>query len=312
MSVRAVRPPGPDDLDRAWRVVSEGLAPTPLVPCPGLGSGALLKLETFQPTGAFKVRGALAALAALPDGVPAVTASAGNHGLGMGYAAARSGADVTVVVSTRASRAKVGKLGAYPVRLVQHGTTYEEAEAHAMSLPGHYVSPYNDPAVIAGQGTVGRELDAQVDGPLTVVVPVGGGGFLAGLVLWARERGDVRLVGVESAVSRGVSASVPAGRVVEVDVGESIADALPGNLEPGCVTPLVIGRHAELTSVDDDQIRTAMRWLFHEHGLVAEGAGAAGVAAVLAAKAEVTGRLVVILSGRNITAETFATALRET
>ncbi|TMQ90301.1 pyridoxal-phosphate dependent enzyme [Actinomadura soli] len=312
MSVRAVRPPGPDDLDRAWRVVSARLEPTPLVPSSGLGPGAMLKLETFQPTGAFKVRGALAALAALPDGIPAVTASAGNHGLGMGYAAARSGADVTVVVSTRASRAKVGKIGAYPVRLVQHGTTYDEAEAHALSLPGHYVSPYNDPAVIAGQGTLGRELDAQADGPLTVVVPVGGGGFLAGLSLWARERGDVRLVGVESAVSRGVSASVAAGRVVEVEVGESFADALPGNLEPGCVTPQVIGRDAELTSVTDDQIRTAMRWLFREHGLVAEGGGAAGAAAVLAGKVQVTGRLVVILSGRNITIDTFATAVHET
>ncbi|MFI0407486.1 threonine/serine dehydratase [Actinomadura sp. 3N508] len=311
MTVRAVRVPGTDDLDRAWRVVSARLAPTPLVPSPGLGPGAMLKLETFQPTGAFKVRGALAAVAALPEGVAAVTASAGNHGLGMGHAAAESGADVTVVVSTRASRAKVEKIGAYPVRLVEHGTTYDEAEAHALSLPGHYVSPYNDPAVIAGQGTLGRELDRQVEGPLTVVVPVGGGGFLAGLVLWARERADVRLVGVESAVSRGVSASVAAGRVVEVEVGDSIADALPGNLEPGCVTPAVIGRHAELTSVTDDQIRTAMRWLFREHGLVAEGGGAAGAAAVLAGKVQVTGRLVVVLSGRNSTAATFAAALNE-
>ncbi|RKS69018.1 threonine dehydratase [Actinomadura pelletieri DSM 43383] len=303
-----------DDLDRAWRAVSGVLAPTPLVSS-GLADGAALKLETFQPTGAFKVRGALAALAALPDGVPAVTASAGNHGLGMGYAAARVGADVTVVVSTRASRVKVERIAAYPVRLVQHGTTYDEAEAHATALTarssGRYVSAYNDPAVIAGQGTIGRELDEQADGPLTVVAPVGGGGLLAGLSLWARERGDVRLVGVESAVSRGVSASVAAGRVIEVDVGETFADGLPGNLEPGCVTPGVIGPDAALTAVTDDQIRTALRWLFREHGLVAEGAGAAGVAAVLAGKVEVTGRLVVVVSGRNITGETYVDALRE-
>jgi threonine dehydratase len=310
VTVRAVRPPGPDDLDRAWRAVSAVLYPTPLIPS-GLAPEALLKLETFQPTGAFKVRGALAAVAALPEGEPVVTASAGNHGLGMGYSAARSGADVTVVVSTRASQVKVDRIGAYPVRLVQHGTTYDEAEAHAMTLPGHYVSPYNDPAVIAGQGTIGRELDLQADGPLTVIAPVGGGGLLAGLCLWARERGDVRVIGVESAVSRGVSASVAAGRVVAVEVGDTFADGLPGNLEPGCVTPEVIGDTAELTSVTDDQIRTAMRWLFHEHGLVAEGAGAAGVAAVLAGKTEVTGRPVVIISGRNITAPTFTDAIRE-
>ncbi|SPT56980.1 threonine ammonia-lyase [Actinomadura madurae] len=310
MTVRTVRPPDLDDLERAWRAVSAVLGPTPLIPS-GLAPGALLKLETFQPTGAFKVRGALAAVAALPEGEPVVTASAGNHGLGMGYAAARSGADVAVVVSTRASQVKVDRIGAFPVRLVRHGTTYDEAEAHAMTLPGYYVSPYNDPAVIAGQGTIGRELDEQADGPLTVIAPVGGGGLLAGLCLWARERGNVRVLGVESAVSRGVSASLAAGRVVGVEVGDTFADGLPGNLEPGCVTPEVIGDTAEMTSVTDDQIRTALRWLFHEHGLVAEGAGAAGVAAVLAGKAEVTGRPVVILSGRNITVPTFTDAIRE-
>nr|WP_241756168.1 pyridoxal-phosphate dependent enzyme [Actinomadura sp. RB99] len=267
-------------------------------------------METFQPTGSFKVRGALAAVAALPDGTPAVTASAGNHGLGMGYAAARSGADVTVVVSRRASPVKVDRIGAFPVRLVLHGDTYDEAEAHAMTLPGHYVSPYNDPAVIAGQGTIGRELDAQADGPLTVIAPVGGGGLLAGLSLWARERGGVRIVGVESAVSRGVSASVAAGRVVEVEVGETFADGLPGNLEAGCVTPEVIGADAALTAVTDAEIRTALRWLFAEHGLVAEGAGAAGVAAVLAGKVEITGRPVVVVSGRNITLPAYTDALR--
>ncbi|MEO3825151.1 pyridoxal-phosphate dependent enzyme [Actinomadura sp. B10D3] len=310
MTVRTVRPPDLDDLERAWRAVSAVLAPTPLIPS-GLAPGALLKLETFQPTGAFKVRGALAAVAALPEGEPVVTASAGNHGLGMGYAAARSGADVAVVVSTKASPVKVDRIGAFPVRLVQHGTTYDEAEAHAMTLPGHYVSPYNDPAVIAGQGTIGRELDEQADGPLTVIAPVGGGGLLAGLCLWARERGNVRVLGVESAVSRGVSASLAAGRVAAVEVGETFADGLPGNLEPGCVTPEVIGDTAEMTAVTDDQIRTALRWLFHEHGLVAEGAGAAGVAAVLAGKAEVTGRPVVIISGRNITVPTFTDAIQE-
>lgn len=308
MTVRPVRPPGPDDLDRAWRTVSAELVPTPLVPS-GLAPGALLKLETFQPTGAFKVRGALAAVAALPEGEPAVTASAGNHGLGMGYAAAKAGGDVTVVVSTRASQVKVDRIRAFPVRLVQHGTTYDEAEAHAMTLPGRFVSPYNDPAVIAGQGTIGRELDRQADGPLTVVAPVGGGGLVAGLCLWARERGDVRIVGVESAVSRGVSASVAAGRVTRVEVGDTFADGLPGNLEPGCVTPEVIGRTAEMTAVTDDQIRAALRLLFHEHGLVAEGAGAAAVAAVLAGKVEAAGRLVVVVSGRNITVPAYTAAI---
>ncbi|MEU5879107.1 pyridoxal-phosphate dependent enzyme [Spirillospora sp. NPDC047279] len=308
--VRPVRAPEPADLERAWRDVSAVLPPTPVVPTP-LAPGAVLKLETFQPVGAFKIRGALAAMAALPPGEPAVTASAGNHGLGMGYAAQRLKADVTVVVSTRASPAKVARIRAYPVRLVEHGATYDEAEAYALGLPGRYVSPYNDPHVIAGQGTIGRELDAQVEGPLTVVAPVGGGGLAAGLSLWARERGDVRLAGVESAVSRGVSASITAGRVVDVEVGDTFADGLPGNLEPGSVTPGVLRGHVDMTTVTDAELRTAMRWLFAEHGLVVEGAGAAGVAAVLSGRVEVTGRLVVVLSGRNITVPVYREALRD-
>ncbi|WP_131743016.1 threonine ammonia-lyase [Actinomadura roseirufa] len=307
MTVRPVRPPDQDDLDRAWRAVSAVLAPTPLVDSE-LAPGALLKLESLQPTGSFKVRGALAALAEPPDDGPAVTASAGNHGLGMGFAAARTGADVTVVVSTRASRAKVEKIGAFPVRLVRHGTGYDEAEAHAMGLPGRYVSPYNDPAVIAGQATLGRELDAQVEGPLTVVAPVGGGGLLAGLSLWARRRGGVRMVGVESARSRAVSAAVAAGRIVEVPVGATIADGLSGNLEAGSVTPGLV-RGAALVTVTDAEIRAALRWLFRAHGLVAEGSGAAGVAAVLAGKVEAAGRPVVLLTGRNITEAEYALAL---
>ncbi|WP_218004962.1 threonine ammonia-lyase [Actinomadura macra] len=317
MTVRSVRPPEPGDLERAWRTVSAELPPTPLV-ASALAPGALLKLETFQPTGSFKVRGALAALGALPDGEPAVTASAGNHGLGMGFAASRlgHGAGVTVVVPTRASQAKVDKIAAFPVRLVEWGATYEDAEAHAMGLPGRYVSAYNDPDVIAGQGTIGRELDAQVDGPLTVVAPVGGGGLVAGLCLWARlhggERGGVRVVGVESSQSRGVSAAVAAGRIVEVPVGDTIADGLSGNLEAGSVTPAALGDTARLTAVTDAEIRAALRWLFREHGLVAEGSGAAGVAAVLAGKVEVEGRLAVVLSGRNITVPTYAHALSGT
>ncbi|MFC4909795.1 threonine ammonia-lyase [Actinomadura gamaensis] len=308
---RRVRIPTPDDLRAAAGRVAAVLAPTPVLPT-ALAPGALLKAETLQPTGSFKIRGALSAIGALPDGTPAVTASAGNHGLGFAHAAARTGADATVVVSERASPAKFAKIASYPVTLVRHGADYDAAEAHALSLPGRFVSPYNDPDVIAGQGTIGVELDAQTDGPLTVVAPVGGGGLLAGLALWASSRDDVRLVGVESSVSRAVSAAVSAGRIVPVEVGDSIADGLVGNLEPGSVTPAVItGAKPVLTHASDAELRAAMRWLFGEHGLVAEGAGAAGVAAVLAGKVEVTGRLVVVLSGRNVTVDTYREAIAD-
>jgi threonine dehydratase len=307
-----VRPPTEADLDSAWEAVRHVLEPTPLVGSPLRGDG-LLKLETLQPTGSFKVRGGVAALSALGEDTRAVAASAGNHGLGVAWASARLGRPATVVVPEHAARAKVEALRALPVTLVEHGRSYEAAERHALALAAGtgmtFVSPYNDPVVIAGQATIGRELDDQVTGELTVVAPVGGGGLLAGLALWARARPGVRLAGVESSQSRGLSSAVAAGRVVPVPVGDTIADGLAGNLEPGSVTPeLVAG--AQLVAVDEDELKGAMRWLFKNHGLVVEGSGAAGVAAVLAGRIEVTGRAVVILTGHNIAPDRYAEILR--
>ena len=178
---------------------------------------SFLKLETFQPIGAFKVRGALAAISALEEGRRVVTASAGNHGLGVAWAAARLGRSATVVVPERASPAKVAALRAYPVELIEHGAGYDDAEAYALELGARdgaaFVSPYNDPFVIAGQGTIGLELDHQTDGELTVVASVGGGGLLSGLQLWARTREGIHLAGVESSESGTVSAAIAAGRI---------------------------------------------------------------------------------------------------
>ncbi len=312
-TTRAVRTPTSADLAAAWQVVREILPPTPLVSSP-LAPDSFLKLETFQPIGAFKVRGALAAISALEEGRRVVTASAGNHGLGVAWAAARLGRSATVVVPERASPAKVAALRAYPVELIEHGAGYDDAEAYALELGARdgaaFVSPYNDPFVIAGQGTIGLELDHQSDGELTVVASVGGGGLLSGLALWARTREGIHLAGVESSVTGTVSAAIAAGRIEHVPIGPTIADGLSGNLEPGSVTPAMLA-DVPLVSVDDSEIRMAMRWLFANHGLVAEGAGAAAVAAVLAGKIEPAGQLVVVISGRNIAADRYADVLRE-
>ena len=167
---RAVAAPSAADLDAAWELVSERLAPTPLVPAPALGDAVHLKLETLQPTGSFKVRGALAALSRTGDG-PVVTASAGNAGLGVAWAAAALGVPATVVVAETASPAKIAALEALPVTLVRHGADYDVAEAHALALAEQgaaYVSSYNDTGVIAGQSTLGRELESQLPGPFSV------------------------------------------------------------------------------------------------------------------------------------------------
>ena len=267
--MRAVSLPTPDDLAAARQVVAAHLAPTPLA--------GPLKLETLQPTGSFKIRGALAALARTPPHERVITASAGNHGLGVAWAAATLGRAATIVVPENASPAKLAALERIGADVVRHGDAYEEAEAHALALDGRFVSAYNDRDVIAGQATIGAELPA---GPLLVVCAIGGGGLLAGLVLWARERGDARVVGVEAAASRAVSTAAAAGRVVEVEVRPTLADGLAGNLEPGSLTPQVARDADALVAVEEPAIEDAMRALAREHGVVAEGAGAAAYAAV--------------------------------
>ena len=298
--MREVSLPGAEDLAAAREVVARHLAPTPLV--------GPLKLETLQPTGAFKVRGALAALARTPAHERVVTVSAGNHGLGIAWAAAALGRSATIVVPETASPAKLSALEALGADLVRHGTSYDEAEAHALELGGRFVSPYNDRDVIAGQATIGAELP---DGPLLVVCPVGGGGLLSGLVLWARERGDVRVVGVEAAASRAVSAAVDAGEIVPVEVAPTLADGLAGNLEPGSVTPQAAADADALHAVAEPQIEDAMRALAREHGVVTEGAAATAVAAVRAGLVAPSGdeRLVIVVTGRNVALDVYARVL---
>lgn len=315
MAQRAVRAPTAAELSAAADVVGEALPPTPVVPAPEFGERVWLKLETLQPTGSFKVRGGLAAMAAAPEG-PVVTASAGNHGLGLARAAGMLGRQVTVVVATDASAVKVERLRRLKVRVVEAGTGYRGAEEAALELASSraatFVSPYNDPYVIAGQRTLGLELDFQVPGPLTVVVCVGGGGLLAGLALWAAARGDVRLVGVEAAASAAFSAALSAGRVVDVPIGETIADGMAGGLEPGSVTVDLVRDSGvvDMVTVEEDELLAAVAHLHREHGLVVEGAGAAAVAAIRAGKVPARdGGVVALVTGRNVTGAVLRRAL---
>ncbi|EHR50365.1 threonine dehydratase [Saccharomonospora marina XMU15] len=303
MGNREVRTPSAEDVERAWSVVRAVLPPTPVV-----GEGPLLKLESLQPTGSFKVRGALNALAAIGRGEHVVTASAGNHGLGVAFAATRLGRPATVVVPENASSAKIAALGRFDIELVREGRSYAEAEAHALRLAergAYFLSPYNDPHVIAGQGTIGHELAEQLTGRrLTVVCAVGGGGLASGLGLWAATQPDVRIVGVEVDAAPSMAEAVKAGHQVPIEVRPTIADGIAANLEPGSVTIDLVAKHVDrIVSVTETELRAAVRHLAATHGVVTEGAGAAAVAALLAGKVESRGdsdRLVALVSGRNI------------
>jgi threonine dehydratase len=322
---RRVQLPSPQDLDAARRLVADHLPPTPVVPVrlprvEGFDGQVLLKLETMQPTGSFKVRGALVALAATGDR-PVVTASAGNHALGVAFAAQRLGVRATVVVPTTASAAKVEALRRMDVELVLHGDDYEASERHALGLAERgavFVSPYNDRHVIAGQSTVAAELVEQVGRDVTLVVPVGGGGLIAGIALGLAgedgdDRGPTRIVGVEAAASPAVSYAVEAGHIAPVPIGRTLADGLGGNLEPGSVTFDLVRDHvAALATVTEAEIAEALRLLARAHGLVAEGAAAVAVAGVMTGRvARGDGPVVVVLTGRNIALERLATVLAE-
>ena len=294
----------------AGEVIRAHLAPTPVIRLrlAGIERPLWAKLETVQPTGSFKVRGALAACAAYAsEGARIVTASAGNHGLGIAYAATLLGVHATVVVPETASPVKVARLRSFDVDLREIGDDYDAAERAALEIAsrdGRFVSPYNDPHVIAGQATVALELLDQ-SAPATVVVPVGGGGLAAGIsqVLAGRAGWDV--VGVEAAESRAVSAAMTAGRVVAVEVGPTIADGLAGNIESDSVTPaLLTVTRTPVCATPERAIRTAVAQLATEAGLVVEGSGAVGVAALreglVAGAADDRPAVVVILTGRNI------------
>jgi threonine dehydratase len=311
MVVRNLEPPVRDDIRATARRIRPYLTPVTALESPELD--ALLWPETFQPTGSFKIRGALAALTALEAGERVVAASAGNHGLGIAHAATLLGLDAAVVVAETASPAKVEALARFPARLVRHGSGYDEAEAYALELAGagsRYVSPYNDRDVIAGQGTLALELLEQIEPPVTIVCPVSGGGLCAGVALWAARVPGARVVGVVAEASPAMLAALGAGAVTPVQVGPTVADGLAGNLEPGAVTLELVRDHVDdVVAVPEDEIEAAMRFLVREHGLVAEGAGAAATAAVLAGRVQRRGRTVALVTGRNIDAATLARIL---
>lgn len=294
-------------LARARAVVAAALAPTPLIASPGLGDGVFLKLEGFQPTGAFKVRGALAALSALEsDGISSgvVTASSGNHALGVAWAAQRLGIPATVVVPTTASPAKLASLRQFPASVIEYGASYDVAEKHATSLATggvRYLSASSNLDVIAGQATIGAELLDQLTGEFTVVCGIGGGAMASGLGLTGSASGRMAVIGVEAAASLAMATAVRAGHVVPVEVHDSLADGLIGNLEPGTITVDLISTYvSQLVSVTEDQIIDAIRYLARAHGLIVEGSGAATVAAIMSGTAAGTGQTVAVLSGRNI------------
>jgi len=302
----------PMTVEAAAAAIAGRVERTPLLASPDLsalaGCEIHLKLENLQRTGAFKLRGALARLLVLSPEERAhgvVTASAGNHGQGVAVGGAALGIGACVVLPRGVPLAKLTAIQRAGAEVVMTGSDYDEAFAAARELAARrgavYIHAFDDPAVIAGQGTVAREMLEDRPDLDAIVVPVGGGGLLAGTALAIGEaRAIVRLVGVQAA---GASAFADAVRTGSVAAGgaSTIADGIAVR-RPAARTVAIARAHgAKMRVVTDEAIARAIVLLLERHKLLAEGAGAAGVAAMLDGAADLAGKRVgVIVSGGNI------------
>ncbi|MEV8532125.1 pyridoxal-phosphate dependent enzyme [Streptomyces sp. NPDC051211] len=299
---------GPADVEAAAGRIAGQVRHTPLLPglpAPGRrrrGWGLLLKAEHLQHSGSFKMRGAANAVLAL-GAREIVTGSSGNHGIALARLAAPLGVRVTVVLAEGASPAKITLIRALGGQTVSVPGGVAERESRARELAREtgavLVPSSDDELVVAGQGTVGREILADAPDTETVYVPAGGGGLLAGVCLAARDH-PVRVVGVEPAGTPRYARSLAAGRPVRLAPGDTVADGLRGQ-QPGLVPyPIIRDRVDDLIAVSDSEILAAVA-LLRRRGVEAEPSGAVALAGALRAGRD-GGRAVAIVSGGNTTA----------
>lgn len=280
---------------------------TPIVECSL--SNVFLKLENLQYTHSFKVRGAFAHVLHLleeGDSRTLLTVSAGNHGMGIARAASHFKLPCTVIVPNSAPKAKIDAIRAYGVDLRLEGSNYDEAEQHALEMAAHakdyvFVSPYNDPFVILGQGTLGFEILEQLPQVTAIVVPIGGGGLAAGVAAVVKElRPSVRLIGVQAEASAAIYHSLRAGRMVTVPDLPSIADGIAGNIDLQTITFALIQNYVDdVVLVSEAEIEAALSHLLREEKLLVEGSAAAAYAALESGKVTSGGPAVTILTGGN-------------
>ncbi|MGN6868600.1 MAG: threonine ammonia-lyase [Solirubrobacteraceae bacterium] len=284
------------------------------------GATVVLKAENLQRTGSFKLRGAVSKLAALGEACAAgvVTGSAGNHAQAVAYAARARGVACHVFMPEPAPIAKVEAARELGAEVQMVGATVDDALLAAREFAARdervaFVHPFEDPYVIAGQGTLGLELLAQVPDLARVIVPVGGGGLVSGVALALKsERPSIEVIGVQAASCAPVRGSLEQGRPVAVESALTIADGIAVK-RPGELTLSLIERWVDdVVAVEEDEVAEAMVFLLERAKLVVEGAGAVGAAALLSGRtaAAQDGITVVLLSGGNVDAGLLAEVAR--
>ena len=286
------------------RIAGKGVRMTPLYASETFGrmTGRTvhLKAETLQRTGSFKIRGATNKIETLTDAerkAGVVAASAGNHGQAVAWAAREAGIEATIFMPAETPMAKIEPTRNYGARAELVGATFEDALsaalAHVEETGATFVHPFEDPEVIAGQGTIGLELAEQLPDVATVVIPIGGGGLSSGIALALRAvKPEVKVVGVQAAACAPLAGSTDLGYTI----AEGIAVKHPGELTSALLDDLL----ETIVTVTDEEISKAIVLLMERAKLVVEGAGAAAMAALLADRVPRDGPAVAILSGGNI------------
>lgn len=306
------------DILSARRVIGGVVARTPLVPSPYLtavaGQDFLLKLENTQPIGAFKLRGAVNAVFNLPPDVAGVTCcSTGNHGRGVAYAARARGIRAVICMSSLVPRTKVDGIKALGAEVRITGVSQDDALAESQRLCATEglteISPFDDPLVISGQGTIGLELFEDYPGIDTVLVPLSGGGLAGGIGVAAKSINPaVRVIGVSMDRGAAMFESLRAGHPVEVEEVASLADSLGGGigLDNKLSFQLCRDHLDDVVLVSEDEIYRAMQTLYYEDRIITEGACVVGIAALQSGKvAAPKGPVATIITGRNVDMDVF-------
>ena len=273
------------------------------------GNSVYLKLDNLQRTGAFKERGALNKLLTLTEQERArgvIAASAGNHAQGLAYHAGRHGIRAQIVMPLTTPLIKVSATKGYGAEVVLHGANYDEACEEAIRRSGQFgmtfIHPFDDEVVIAGQGTMGLEIMQQVPDIEAIVAPIGGGGLIAGVACAVKETNPhVRVIGVQPARLPSMKAAVAVGHPVTLSPAATIADGIAVRRAGEKTLPLVQKYVDEIVTVDEEEIANAILLLLEHEKTLAEGAGAAAIAALINHKTSLSGkRVAVLVCGGNI------------
>jgi len=303
------------DVYKARQKIAAKVRRTPLINSPWLtesvGASVYLKAECLQVTGSFKIRGAankMLSLSAEERERGVITVSSGNHGRAVSYIARQLGVKAVVCMSERVPSNKVEAVRLLGAEAVVHGESYDRAEEHASRLQEERgltnIDGFDDPLIIAGQGTVGLELLEELPEIGTVIVPVGGGGLISGIALVLKSANrSIRVIGVQMDRAPVMYHSLKAGALMTMEEQDTIADALAGNiaLDNQYTFRMVQELVDDVVLVSDEDIAASMAFALEKHHLVVEGAGAVGIAALLYRKVREVGRNVVaVASGSGV------------